>query len=207
MQNSVSVDSNHEEEIICKFDLEDKSKICMVKGLPSNLVTKLLDYSKNDEIIKQNTSDAKRFATLEAFNEWLKKDRDIYTITDKKKEKLMGILWFGFRPLLKEKIKVDDIYSYLKLDNFCITVSYRLYKDLRGKRMFTKIFKEAFNHFKQSKTYKELENKNQNDFWLETNSDNTNSLMAMQKLGFKIIGKNHENGRVFLVYSNFLLNK
>lgn len=186
-------------KIIKKFQTTDGIEAYLVNDLPENLIVELLKHSANDELVRQNTSDARRFANREAFDKWLQKKRSPYVLTDKDEKDLLGFYWFGFRPLSGEKMKLNDEYKDLKIEDFNITLAYRLYEGLRGKRMFTKTFLTALEHFKNSSFYLDKKKDRQVKFWLETNTTNENSIRGMQRLGFDIVGTNYENDRVFMV--------
>lgn len=196
--------------IVKKFKTPDNKEVSLIyiaNSLSDDLIKQLLDYSKNDEVVRKNSSDGKRFADIESFNKWLKKGRTIYILTDNNQKQLLGFFWFGLRPLSKETIQLDEKYKDLKIANFNITIAYRLYKGLRGKRMFTKTFAQAIKDLVDSDFYKNKKEENLGNFWLETGFNNTNSINAMQKLRFNVIGKNPEkNKRAFLICKDENLN-
>lgn len=151
------------------------------RGITQNQVDELINYSNNDNEVKKNTNDAKRFADRKSYNNWLKIPREIYTLTNLKDE-LLGIVWFRTQELK---------------ENYGITFAIRLYGEARGKGLSEDFLKQAFKEFKNSPLYKKNSSKK---FWLETRRDNIPAIKLYEKFNFK--KTNMElNGRIVMIQS------
>lgn len=131
-------------------------------GLSEKNIRQLIDYANNDEVIKKNTSDGKRFKDRESFEEWLKKGRKIYSLVNENAD-LMGISWFG-------------------AEGEGFTFGIRIYGEARGKGLGYGFLKETIDLYMKEEEYQKAINK---DFWLETSKDNIAAIKIYEKLGFK----------------------
>lgn len=130
-------------------------------GLSEKNVGQLIDYANNDETVRKYTSDPKRFKDRENFENWLKKDRKIYSLVDKKGN-LMGISWFG-------------------AEGEGFTFALRIYGEARGRGLGYEFLKETMNKFMQLDDYKNAKNQ---EWWLETSKENVAAIKIYEKCGF-----------------------
>jgi len=133
----------------------------IVKGLSEKNIEELIKYAKSDDLIIKNTSDASRFFDKDAYNEWLKKGRKIYSLVDENDD-LMGVTWFG-----KDK------------DGF--TLAIRMYGKARGKGLSENFLRETMDDFMKEPEYIDAQNKS---WWLEVSKDNLPAIKIYEKLGF-----------------------
>lgn len=131
-------------------------------GISNENIDILIEYSKTDADVAKFTSDQKRFANRDSFNEWLGKGRTIYSLVNEQ-GKLVGITWFGYA-------------------NEGFTLAIRLYAEARGKGLAKSFLEETMEMFRKTKQYLEKENKS---FWLEVSRDNLPAISTYTKLGFK----------------------
>jgi ribosomal protein S18 acetylase RimI-like enzyme len=132
------------------------------RELSEKNIEQLIEYANNDEAVKKNTSDAKRFKDRASFENWLKKKRKVYSLVDEKGD-LMGISWFG-----------EEGEGF--------TLALRIYDGARGKGFGYGFLKETMNDFMKSDEYLRAENK---DWWLETSKENVAAIKIYEKLGFR----------------------
>jgi len=150
--------------------------IFIQQGINDCQIDQLIDFSNNDPLVKENTSDPTRFQDHNSFKEWLKKGRIIYTLIDKNSN-LLGITWFGQKQA-PQGISAD------------FTFALRLYNPARGKNLAT-----SFVNFVLSDL---LENKKEiKKLWLETSKNNIAAIKTYQKVGFKKV-KELENDRIIM---------
>lgn len=136
-------------------------------------IQNLLDYSKNDPLIKKFTNDSIRFSSIKNFRTW-KSDKKIFTLVDEK-ETLLGIIWFS------KKQKFTKIPF-----NFAV----RIYPPIRGGG-FAKYFMDtAFKRFRNTKMYRDSKYKG---FWLSTKMSNKLAIKLYTKFGFRSFKSDLEN--------------
>lgn len=132
------------------------------KILSEKNIKQLIKYANNDETVKKNTSDAKRFKDRESFENWFKKGRKIYSLVNENDD-LMGISWFG-------------------PEGEGFTFGLRIYGEARGKGLGYGFLKETMDDYMKEEEYQRALNK---DIWLETSKDNIAAIKIYEKLGFK----------------------
>lgn len=146
-------------------------KLKVTEEISPSQVKDLINYSNTDELILKTTKDSARFKDKNTFDDWSKKNRKIYTLSDEK-GKLLGIIWFG-----KKQIPNGN-------GKFGITFAIRIYAEARGKGNAKPFMEEAFGKYKQTKEYKENPAKG---IWLETRTDNIAAIKAYERFGFREI--------------------
>ena len=110
--------------------MELNKDVFIQQGILDCQIDQLIEYSNTDPDIKKNTTDPVRFKNRDLFNEWLKKGRIIYSLTDKNKN-LLGVIWFGQKdPPIKLKA------------NF--TFAIRIYGSARGQGLSQIFLKTTF---------------------------------------------------------------
>lgn len=164
-------------------------------GISNWQIQQLINLTNTDDDIKKFTSDQKRFSSIEAFEEWKKKDRSIYILTNDQEE-LLGIFWLG-----EKKLPEADYDKSFDRNKFGITFGIRIYGEARGKGMASNFMNEAINRFKDSKIYNEIPKKG---IWLETKVHNLAAIKLYTKFGFKVVSLANERGEVVMVQSETL---
>lgn len=130
---------------------------CVVfRGINKNQIRQLVLKTNKDSEVKKFTHDSKRFKSERSFNLWLKNEKSIYTLTDKKGI-LLGLIWFA-----KEKFK-----------NYKYTIAIRTYPPIRGKGFATRFMKLAIKDFDQK------------SIWLKASMKNYRAISLYKKIGFK----------------------
>jgi len=166
-----------------------KLKVC--EGITKHQITQLIKYTNTDSLILETTKDLERFKNKAIFDNWLKKNRKIYTFVDNSGN-LLGIIWFGTK-LMPKNIHFTQS---LNTSHYSITFAIRLYENARGKNLSHKFIKLAWEIYSNSKEYLES---NAKGIWLETNINNFAAVSAYKKVGFKLVSKPGEKGEVLMV--------
>ena len=163
-------------------------------GITKNQINELIEYSKNDPQIINNTNDLVRFSDKRVFNNWIKIERTIYTLTNKAGN-LLGIIWFRNQPLPTDKqfvVKID-------IEKFGTTFGIRIYEPARGKGLSNRFLKNAFEKYKETDSYK---NTHAKGFWLSTKNENVIAKKLYEKFGFQVVSSEDKLGRIVMLSHN-----
>lgn len=156
-------------------------------GISKKQIRQLITFANTDQEVVRQTSDPKRFANLEAYEQWRKKGRTVYTLTNEK-EDLLGILWIGEESLPDEQfIKSFDQTLY------GVTFAIRLYGQARGKGLTQTFMKQAFTDFQTTNPTEHP------GIWLETSESNTPAVKSYTKFGFEQAAGADEHGRILMI--------
>ena len=138
--------------------------------LKKELVHSLIQQSQEDDLILKNTSDKKRFNSIEAFNKWREEKKPMIYWLVNKDNKLSGLIWFR-----KHKNK-DKIWTF----------AIRTYNDGRGGGLSYPFMRESHRALLQDliKEHKAIKS-----ILLETNSNNGAAIRIYKRLGYKIRDK------------------
>ena len=168
-------------------------EVLVKKGITARQTKQLIKYSNSDPEIIRNTSDNLRFRNLKSFNLWRgRKKRKTFTLTSKKGD-LLGIIWFGMKPLPKAR------YSYTgKIPRKGLTFSIRIYSPARGRGLSYMFYKEAYKHFKTDDRYKKDKSRL---FWIEASKNNKSALSLYKKIGFVQASEPSKEGKIVMVSS------
>ena len=147
------------------------------KGISEKQIDQLINFSREDEVIKKNTNDPKRFKDRLSYDEWSKIPKHLYVLTNNKGG-LLGLIWIRER-------KLDEDHT--------MTFGIRLYAKARGKGLSESFLRRALEEYSKN-------NSSPKKFWLETNPDNFTAIKLYEKFGFKKFGVN-ENGRIIMIQS------
>lgn len=158
------------------------------EGITLSQIQDLIYYSREDSLIKQTTTDSKRFKDKKTANLWLK-NRNVYTLSDE--EKLYGILWFGDKEMPDANYPAD-----FNPKKYGITFGIRIYDKARGKGFSQKLYTEGIDLYKQTEDYKKILNKK---IWLSTNANNYIAVSLYKKIGFKEITRDLKRGKILMV--------
>lgn len=152
------------------------------QGITEKQIEQLINFANTDPEVKKFTSDSKRFRDREAFDKWRKKDRVVYTLTDKSGD-LLGILWFG-----KKEIPRKDFTLKFNPQDYKVTFGIRTYGKARGKGLARPFMLKAFNYFSSKE-----------GVWLETSGDNIAAVRAYTNFGFQKITEPDVNGKILMI--------
>lgn len=169
--------------------LSNSLRVC--EGLTKKQALELIKYTNTDPLILENTQDNERFKDFKTYEAWLKKNRNIYTLVDKK-EKLNGIIWFG----KKQMPKGNNYSQSIDTNHYSITFAIRLYEHARGKGLSKKFIKTAWEIFINSEEYL---NNPAKGLWLETNINNFAAVKAYKNVGFILVSKPDAKGQVVMI--------
>ena len=146
--------------------MELNKDIFIQQGILDCQIEQLIEYSNTDPEIKKFTSDPTRFKDHDAFNQWLKKGRIIYSLIDQNKN-LLGIIWFGQKdPPIKLKA------------NF--TLGIRIYGLARGQGLSQIFMKTTFDDLLKNQPKSQI-----TGFWLQVSTNNIAAIRTYEKFGFK----------------------
>jgi len=154
------------------------------KTLNEKQIRQLLDYTKKDTDIQKFTSDSKRFKDRPSFDQWIKKDRVIYCLSDNK-DNLMGIIWFS-----KEEFEPHEKNRYYKAAEYPYTFAIRMYANARGKGLAKPFMNFCFKDFGKK------------GIWLTTSKDNIPAIKLYTNFGFKEIPDVNPYNKIVMVYKN-----
>lgn len=153
------------------------------QGLSKIHQQQLLDFSKNDPLITENTSDSTRFASVEKLQHWLSGQRLVSALSPKEKpNELSGLVWFSHEPL---PLKIDDQQA----KNAQWTFGIRLYTGARGKHLSLPFMAKTFEYFWQEHPHQSV--------WLSTRKTNAISQKIYTRFGFVPIVQRH--GKIFYI--------
>lgn len=174
--------------LICDGCLTDQTgnQYSLWHGLNQSHEKALLDFSKNDPLIGENTGDTTRFATPAKLHEWLSGERIMCVLTPQAKpDEMVGLIWFSREPW---PLAVGDQATKHSLWTFAI----RLYGAARGQRLSSPFMQKAFAYFQQKHPDEVV--------WLSTKSTNQISQKIYTRFGFTKVAEQDE--RSFYVYNN-----
>ncbi len=137
-------------------------------GITQKQIYALLDFTKNDSLVKKYTSDNNRFSNVSSFKKW-SQGKTIYTAVSK--EKLLGIIWFSPK-------ESSFVPGYL------FTLGIRIYGDARGKGLSEIFLEKSITEFVKSRLYLTFKSKG---FWLAVRNDNNVAQKVYRKTGFRLV--------------------
>lgn len=149
------------------------------KGINDKQIDQLIEYSQRDENIGKFTSDKERFKNREAFEEWTKKKRTVFTLSDTLGN-LLGIIWLGPKPLptRKYQTKVDS-------GKYQTSFAIRIYGEARGKGLALDFMKRSIDT---------------EGIWLEVSEENIAAKSLYSKFGFCQVSQPDENNKIIMIY-------
>lgn len=172
-----------------QYDLP--THIVVVRGITEKQIEELLTYSSSDEQVIAQTSDPKRFKNRAAYDEWLKKERSIYTLSHKDGS-LLGIIWYGTQAIPRDK----DFTIELNHEDFGITFAIRLYRNARGQKLSNPFMKSAWEKYSTSEDY---EKQTAKGVWLETSNDNLSAVNTYRRFGYQHVSNPDEHNRILMI--------
>lgn len=152
------------------------------KGLNEKQINQLIKYSNTDHDIKNYTSDPERFKNRKKFNDWIKKGKYIYVLSDNE-ENLCGIIWFG-----KEKFASFKKNPYYKPSKYPYTFAIRTYANTRGKGLARQFMEICFRDFGKK------------GIWLTASKENTAAVKLYSNFGFKKIPDENPYNKIVMIY-------
>ena len=147
-----------------------KDDLTIKEGITEEQIEELLYQSKSDPHIHENTNDLVRFASRAHWDQWVKKGRRFFVLTNSQ-DNLLGVIWITKKKMPDE---VDERYRSL----FDMTFAIRLYKSARGKKLSYTFMEEVFKRADLSKV------------WLTVLKTNYIAKALYEKFGFKTIFSN-----------------
>lgn len=138
-----------------------KNDLIIQHDITDTQIDQLIQCTKSDPHIHQHTHDQMRFASRESFEDWRKKRRDVFVLTNSSGD-LLGLIWFS------KKTIPDQIAS----EDFDTTFAIRLYEKARGQRLSYFFMKHAFEKRGVSKV------------WLSVKKANHIAINLYTKFGF-----------------------
>lgn len=167
----------------------DSKQYVLAQGLGDAHQRQLLDFSQNDLLIVQNTSDPERFASGKKLAAWLAGDRLVFALTPADQpEVLAGLFWFSHEAFPLEAVDQEANHN---AQNAHWTMGIRLYETARGKRLSLPFMKTAFEHFWRQHPSESV--------WLSTREDNAASQKIYTQFGFQPVAR--QAGKVFYLLS------
>ncbi len=156
------------------------------KGITDHEIDQLIEYAKTDETVRNFTSDPKRFASRESFDNWRKDGTVFYTLTDKENN-LAGIIWLEELPLPEFEPQKNNQINNIDPNNYHITFAIRTYGSARGKSLSTPFTQKAF----QDSGVKNV--------WLSTSPDNIPGISSYKKSGFIELGMRKDEQKLIMI--------
>lgn len=156
-------------------------------GISEKQIRQLITFANTDPEVMHQTSDHKRFANLEAYEQWRKKGRTVYTLTNEK-EDLLGILWIG-----EESLPDEQFTKSFDQALYGVTFAIRLYGQARGHGLTQTFMKQTFTDFQTTNPTKHP------SIWLETSENNTPAVKSYTKFGFEQAAGPDEHGRILMI--------
>ncbi len=160
------------------------------KGITDGQIDQLIQYAQTDEGVKQFTSDPKRFASRDSFNNWRKPNAVFYTLVDEDNH-LMGIIWLEELELPEFEIPKNIEINAIDPNDYHTTFAIRLYDKARGQGLSSPFTKVALEDYK-------LHHPDE-DIWLATSPDNTAAINSYKKSGFVELGLRQDGQKLLMV--------
>jgi ribosomal protein S18 acetylase RimI-like enzyme len=170
-------------------------QFALYRGMSSESVDQLIEYSQTDPEVVAQTSDPKRFSSEAAIEAWLKKGggRFPYTLTNPENI-LSGLIWFGPDPMPT----METISQEVDPTKYGFTFAIRTYKEARGKGLAVPFMRLSFEDMQRTPAYS---NNDVQNFWLETSQSNAPAVKAYENFGFKhATTQPDHHGRILMVY-------
>lgn len=157
----------------------DGEEFEIVAGLEKRYAEEIKRHAldENDEELKKNTHDSKRFGDG-SYEEWYAKDRTPFGLIHKKTGALAAIVYLGPKPLRQEPGEWH-------------TIGYRSYKPFRGKGLMKDFSKFAMKIYSA--------NHPGANYWVRINPENKASIALASSLGFRVSEENSDRPAGWLV--------
>jgi ribosomal protein S18 acetylase RimI-like enzyme len=159
------------------------------ENLTEKQIGQLILYSQQDSLVRQFTSNAKRFQSREAYDKWVK-ERKVYVVSDIDGN-LNGIAWFG-RKSIPDKAYEQEF----DLEEFGVTFAIRLYGSARGKGIARNFMESTIRLFKESPEYSQTTTRG---IWLETSNDNEPAKKLYLRCGFVQVSQPDEKSKIVMI--------
>jgi GNAT superfamily N-acetyltransferase len=160
------------------------------RGLDQVSASQLIEKSRQPEILVSTPKDAsERFKDFDALDNWLTQKRQIYTLLDKQRGDLGGIIWYGSKPFPEGKAGYQAAQH---------TFAIRLYEGYTGQGLALPFMRSTLSDYVTSV----VQSGRAADFhgiWLSTHRRNKKAQTLYQRFGYEAIGS--DNSDVFMVLS------
>lgn len=152
-------------------------------GFSEDVAQSLIAHAKDesDDALRAFTGDAERFASLDSYANWYRKDRTAFALIEEKTEALAACIWFGEKePPVAVPQQEGRTYH---------TASFRSYPPYRGKGLMKPFARFVLDTYQ--KQFGDV------CIWLSTSEDNTVALGLYHALGFKEYAR--KDGKMLMV--------
>ncbi len=159
-------------------------------AITSSQIEQLIAFTQSETDPVKLGRDGQRFMSREQYEEWSKKGRTIYTLTDNidAEGRLKGIFWAGEKELPDRA----DYSESLDPNFYRHTYAFRLYDSARGKGISHSVLSTCIDEY-VSKLSLPV------GFWLETSGANEVAIHMDEKQGFRVVSGKNDQGLVTLV--------
>ena len=165
-----------------------ESKSFFIKTeLTEEQISQLVAYSNSDPEVIKFTSDPRRFKDRNAFNEWLKKERKFFALTDFHGN-LAGIIWYG-----EQELPQNNLLGGIDPSSYNYTFAIRLYGKARGKRLSGQFMQKTFERLFK------IHGTDIKGMWLETSADNLPAVRSYSSFGYRQASKPNAEGKIYMV--------
>ncbi|HUX35426.1 MAG TPA: GNAT family N-acetyltransferase [Candidatus Paceibacterota bacterium] len=167
----------------------DGEEFEIVAGLDKNAAEEIKKHAldENDEELRKNTSDLKRFGES-SYEEWYAKDRTSFGLIHKKTGAIAAFAWFGPEPISRKSLESAEGFETRgdgkKESGGWHTIGYRSYKPFRGKGLMKDFMKFAMKIYSESRPGFR--------YWLGIKPENAASIALASSLGFTISEENSD---------------
>lgn len=162
------------------------NSIKIKQGITPNQIHQLIIYTNQDKQVAKFTSDIKRFHNKDAFSNWIKNGKYIYTIVDIR-DNLLGIVWFSEK---SPSIQFDHA------ENYQFTVAIRIYGEFRGQGLGKQFLNFSIRHFKTTFEYLSADKRG---IWVTISNDNIPSVKLHETLKFTKVTKPNDQGKIVMI--------
>lgn len=121
-------------------------------GIDKKYFSQIVEHSADDgdSALQNNTSDKKRFSSIESLSKWYQdNDRYVFTLTSKQNE-IAWILWYrpSLPPIMSEKVNISMCELCEQNKDFIHTSGIRMYPNFRGKWLALPFLLESEKYYK-----------------------------------------------------------
>lgn len=171
-----------ESECVATIQYETGDVLRVVRGLDERLAQQVVMYANdvNDTEMKEHTSDARRFADMDAYIAWHQKERYPFALVDESGV-LAALVWYGPETLPGTQGGSGDEWD---------TIAFRAYPEFRGKRLMGDFSRSVLDQHGRERPDHPL--------WLEVDDDNEPARGLYERLGFEYREIHEESGRVVM---------
>lgn len=162
-------------------------------GNDDTLRDQLIAKSRQPNILKYTPNDAaKRFGSIEMFNTWLSKGRELHWLLGPNDD-LAGVIWYGQAVFPLPDLNLPEIPQ----ETFAI----RLYAGYAGQGLARPFMNLSLKVHVQENTY---DSNSLTGIWLQTDIDNAPALSAYAKFGYNEVARDDQRVTMVLTRTQIL---